>query len=142
MIRILGALIALAVLVNTPLSAKRPVNPGQINERILAIVPMIGQGTLTDPRRPAYVPAQNGRADSGPDLAGIIGFRMVLSDDGRFALVEFVALDRSAFADLLADRRPEVRIFEKGRTRREDIETEFRKLRKEFELEQLTGGRR
>jgi hypothetical protein len=141
MIRNVSAFLALIFSVY-PLNAKRPVNPGHINERILAIVPMVGQGTLTDPRRPAYVPVPNSRAESGPDLAGIIGFRMVLSDDGRFALVEFVALERSAFADLLADRRPEVRVFEKGRVRREDIEVEFRKLRKDFQLEQLIGGRR
>ena len=39
-----------------------------------------GAGTAKNPKRPQY-----------SDLAGLTGFTAELSDDGRFALVEFVA---------------------------------------------------
>jgi hypothetical protein len=70
-------------------------------ERVLAIVPVIGAGTLEDPVRPEYAPAP--ATMSPTSRTGILGYIHVLSDDGKSALVEYVARDRSAFNAILAD---------------------------------------
>jgi hypothetical protein len=57
------------------------------------------------------------------------------SDDGKLALVEFVAYSRDAFKDLLADTRPDIKVFIKGKDKREDIEKEFKKHKKDFNLD-------
>jgi hypothetical protein len=51
--------------------------------------------------------------------------------------VEFVARDRAAFAPILADRRADVRVFEKGRASKALVETELRRHKRDFNLEQL-----
>jgi hypothetical protein len=78
-----------------------------------------------------FVPAQSEAVATGE---GIIAFTSVLSDDGRFALVEFVARDRAAFRHIFAGRDSRVRIFEKGKSRKADIENEFRRHRRDFDL--------
>jgi hypothetical protein len=103
---------------------------------VWAVVPMIGTGTSEDPFRPAHVAAPS-PPGTPPSPDGILGYTMVLSDDGKHALAQFVARNRSAFKDLLEDNRPDVKVFEKGKSKREDIETEFRKYKKDFDLDQL-----
>jgi len=64
-----------------------------------------------------------------------------LSDDGQFALVEFVARDAKAFDRILADINVNINInvnvkaFRKGKDKREDIEAEFRKHKKDFSFD-------
>jgi len=148
---------------------------GRIYERLLAVVPMIGAGTYEDPQRPAYVPDYllPGRAAAQLDTTSdpfdtarekgeapkvIIRFSYVLSDDSRFALVEFQATDRSAFRTLSqAARNPggssepganrnaleggfDLKVFEIGRAKRDDVETEFRKHRRDFDLDLFLAG--
>ncbi len=95
--------------------------------------------TIRDPIRPDYVPAPAPRGSkfSKPDLTGIIGFHFVMSDDKQHAIVEFVARDRSAFNRLLADRRPDVKVFDKGKAKRSDIEVELKKYKSNINLDQL-----
>jgi hypothetical protein len=94
---------------------------------------MVGSGTPEDPRRPEYAPAP-GQSDPG---SGILAFSYQLSDDGQYALVEFVARDESAFRALLDDKRPGVKAFKKGKSKPEDILKEFRKHKKDFRPETL-----
>ena len=79
------------------------------------------------------------RPDEPASRTGIIGFTYVLSDDGQFALVEFVARDAKAFDNILADVSLNldinVKAFRKGKDKREDIEAEFRKHKKDFSFE-------
>lgn len=63
---------------------------------------------------------------------GIVGFTHVMSDDGKFALVEFVARDKSAFSSVLADTS--VQSFLKGRDTLENILAAFTKYKKDFDL--------
>ncbi|MBX6326481.1 MAG: hypothetical protein IRY93_10640 [Chthoniobacterales bacterium] len=94
---------------------------------------MIGAGTPQDPRRPLHTPADEAQLQQlDRRQAKMLGFSYIVSDDGQYALVEFVASDRSAFAELLAD--PTIKKFEKGRAKREDIEREFRRYRRQFNL--------
>ncbi|MCI0623743.1 MAG: hypothetical protein L0387_19155 [Acidobacteria bacterium] len=148
--------------------AQQRVPLGSVYERLWCVVPMVGAGTFEDSTRPAYVPEHllppvPGKPRQKPhpfSLAqakgeapkAIISFTDVPSDDGRFALVEFQATDRSAFLPLLeAARTPgaslepgsnrnaldgyDLKAFEAGKAKRSDIEAEFRKHKKDFNLE-------
>jgi hypothetical protein len=118
------------------LLAQHRVDPRNTYERVLCVVPMVGSGTPGDPIRPAYAPLPPPPGES-PSPNGIIAFTYQMSDDGKHALVEFVAVDRAAFKDLLADTRPDVKVFVKGRSNRADIETEFKKHKKDFNLDRF-----
>lgn len=123
---ILGYLVA----TNTSLFAQERVDPRNMYERVRAVVPLVGKGTPDDPKRPMYTP------ESSPDptsRAGIIGFIWQTSDDGKFALIEFVAADRAAFNDILTDTT--IKAFLKGKDKREDVEAEFKKHKKDFDFE-------
>lgn len=106
------------------------------NYRLLCVVPMVGAGTAADPHRPEYAPLPPAPG-AKPASSGIIAFAYQLSDDGQLALVEFVARNRSAFDSILADKRPNVKAFEVGKAKRADIEAEFRKHKKNFDLDKL-----
>lgn len=82
-------------------SGQPRVDPRNMYERVLAIVPLVGAGTAADPQRPKHAPLPN--AVDPTSRTGILGYMYVLSDDGKFALVEYVARDRSAFATILED---------------------------------------
>ena len=55
-----------------------------------------------------------------------------MSDDGKFALVEFVARDRSAFHQILADAT--ITTFSKGKDNPANIASAFQKLKKDFDF--------
>jgi hypothetical protein len=121
------------------LSYAAPAQPPAVSqrnrrERILVAGPMVGSGTYSDPKRPLFAPAGPGSANP------FLGFSYVMSDDGRFAIVEFVARDRAALAPILSDRIHNLQVFEKGKHGRDEIEREFRKLKKDFTLEKLGGA--
>lgn len=113
---------------------QRRADPRVTHVRILAVVPLIGAGTRADPIRPAYAPLPRA-AGAKPDPSGIIGFNWFMSDDKKHALVEFVSRDRSAFKQIMADTRPDVKIFERGKAKRADIEAEFQKHKQNFNLD-------
>ena len=56
--------------------AQRRVDPKYTYSRVIAIVPIVGSGTASDPRRPQYAPLPS----TGPNQAGIIGYMQQLSD--------------------------------------------------------------
>ena len=89
----------LFLLLPAPSWSQRKVDPRHSYQRLICVVPMTGAGTAADPRRPLYAPAA-----LTPGQPGILAYSHQISDDGRYALVEFVALDREAFAPILADR--------------------------------------
>jgi len=97
--------------------------------RIACVVPLVGSGTAADPKRPQYAPWPPPAAGT---RTGIIGFSFLASDDGKFALVEFVARDRSAFQAILNDKT--LKIFEKGKDKLPDIEAAFKLLKKDFDI--------
>lgn len=114
-----------------PLAQAQPrVDARQMYERVMAVVPLTGSGTFADPKRPMYAPTPAEMQQATITRKGILGFTFVMSDDGQFALVEFVARDRSAFQQILADSS--IKAFLRGRDRREDMEAEFLKHKKNF----------
>jgi hypothetical protein len=111
-----------------PLAAQQRVSLFNRYERVMAIVPMTGAGTLDDPMRPLYAPAPK---DMNPSAStGILAFTFVTSDDGNLALVEFVARDRAAFQQILADTS--ITVFLKGRDKRADAQAAFAQYKKNF----------
>jgi hypothetical protein len=123
-------------------------------QRVIAIVPMVGQGTDADPRRPMYAPVPSAvvapttttspttssstPAPSAPPATplggsiGILGYAMVQSDDGNSAIVEFVARDQSIFQNMLADTT--IQVFLKGRDSQPAAEAAFQKLKAGFSI--------
>jgi len=132
MIRFTGiravAFVCLALVIPA-LRAQHRVDPGNMYERVMAVVPWTGSGTHADPRRPMYVP---GPTQMNPaSRSGILGFQCVESDDNKYALCEFVAATPAALKPILTD--PNVKAFLKGRDKRDDAITEFKKYKKDFD---------
>lgn len=101
---------------------------------------MVGAGTAEDPKRPLFAPKPKelGQADA-------LDFQFVLSDDRRWAIVAFSAgrVSAESMAALDAVERstePGVKAFGRGKDKREDVETEARKLKKDFDLDDLLGS--
>jgi hypothetical protein len=146
--RLLAGLLALAAVV----CAQRRVDPRNTYYRVICVVPLTGQGTKDDPKRPMYAPKLSDMmaADSGAQTAqaaaakagapvpvrtDILAFTQQLSDDGHYALVEFVAQDRAAFQAIFADSTNVKVVFEKGKSKKADIEKELHKYRKDFNFD-------
>lgn len=109
------------------------VDATQRYHRLICLVHLTGSGKKGDPNRPEYVP---GPADMA-DRSGIIAWSSMVSDDGKMALIQVVAVDRNAFKAILADKRPEVKVFEIGVDSRDTIEKEMGKHKSGFTLDAL-----
>ena len=101
----------------------RMVDPQLTHDRIIAIVPMVGAGTAKDPKHPQY-----------SDSPGIAGFTAELSDDGRYALVEFVAKDRKLL-DVIANSGQ--RLERKDTATKDSIYEDFKRYKKNFKPERF-----
>ncbi len=117
--------------IGSPLFGQSPstkIIPRNLYERILLIVPMVGSGKWDDPKRPLFAPA---KMAAPTDRTGILGYSYQVSDDGKYALAEFVAQDRTVFEAFKSDART-MKFFEKGNVQIADIDTEFKKYKKDF----------
>jgi hypothetical protein len=134
--------IAPLLLLMTSLFAQNRVSPEMMYHRVWAVVPMIGKGTLDDPRRPMFVPSRIEQADRAKkgDRTGVIGFSMQISDDGNSALVEFIGATPADLKFIVNSNAPGVKAFERGAAKKEDIEAEFKKYKATFKLDSLTTG--
>jgi hypothetical protein len=121
------------LLTATLLTAQRRVDPKNTYVRVIGVVPHIGSGTAADPRRPQYAPAPV-TAPNQP-LPAIIGYTHQISDDGKYALVEYVARDMSAFQAILNDKT--ITVFIKGKDKKTDIEAALKKYKKDFDLDKF-----
>jgi hypothetical protein len=108
---------------------RRAVPPNNLYTHIITVVPLTGKGTYEDPKRPLYLPAARPQATS---RTGILGFTYLPSDDGHFAIVEFVVADKTALKPVYADAT--LTIFEKGIHSQAAIEAAMQKFRKGFSL--------
>lgn len=106
---------------------------------------MMGDGKTTA-RRPMFAPIPapwaRGAAPPPPSDTEITGFSYVLSADGKYALVEFVARHPKAFDALRNSRLPDVKLFPRNQAGLAQIETEFRKLKPGFDVNTFRGGAR
>jgi len=108
-------------------SAQHSVDPRNTYHRVICVVPLVGAGTAQDPRRPLYAPSL---ASASPD--GVIAFTQVPTDDGKSAIVEFVAKSRKALQTILADTT--ITTFEKGTQSASAIETALKRFKQDFNL--------
>jgi Mrp family chromosome partitioning ATPase len=102
---------------------------------------MIGSGTVQDPYRPLFSPTQQAAAQSGSgnQSSQIIAFQSVPTDDGKAAIVVFVARSYAAFAPILQDARV-IRSFQRSQWTAGDLITELQKYKKNFDLKMLRVG--
>jgi hypothetical protein len=114
------------------------VDAGKAYYRVYAVVPIIGAGTSSDPKRPMFAPAPNANFDHS---TSIIGFQMQLSDDHTMALVEFVGANRAALLPIITTTDVTSVVFERGKTTKATIEAEFQKYKKGFTLDSWTPVR-
>jgi hypothetical protein len=126
----------------------------------VAVVPMVGKGTPEDPIRPKYAPLEmsfalrekllrEGKLEPireksdeekiAEEKVRIGAYSYVLADDGKRAIVEFVARDRAAFAEILKDTS--IRVVTKEKLADAAEVEELRKVKKDFDPKQLrTAG--
>jgi len=126
-----------ALVLASAVYAQRKVDPRNTHQRIIVIVPYVGTGTAADPKRPQYAPLPLSTAQAAAQAAaqsrtGIIGYTHIASDDGRFAIVEYVARDQAAFQAILNDKS--VLVFVKGKDKPADIEKALQSFKKGFSL--------
>ena len=122
--RLLLGLLALTLVV----CAQRRVDPRNTYNRLIAVVPLTGGGTAADPKRPKYAPWP-----VTTNANGILGFVFEPTDDGKSAVVEFVAQNRVAFSVLLADKT--IQVFQRGSASKSSIETAIKQVRRDFSLD-------
>jgi hypothetical protein len=64
-----------------------------------------------------------------------VAWSFELTDDKSMAILHVAATNSQAFAPILADTRPEVKVFQLGKDSRATIEAEMQKYRKDFNLD-------
>jgi hypothetical protein len=115
-------------------TTQQRVDPTMTYHRVIAIVPLVGSGTPSDPKRPMFAPTPQAAATSAASHTGIIAYQHQLSDNGQSSIVEFVAVDRSAFAALFASTDPGVQYFEIGKSTPAQIEAAIQQQKASFSL--------
>jgi hypothetical protein len=128
-------------LVTALLSAAQPDHT-VIYPRLICVVPVIGSGTAQDPYRPLFSPnPQAGAAQSGSSnqSSQIIAFQSLSTDDGKAAIVVFVARSYAAFVPILQDARV-IRSFQRTQWAAGDLTRELQKYKKNFDLKMLRVG--
>jgi hypothetical protein len=117
-----GPKIALLLALGMLLPAQNPRLSGG-GAKTLLVVPMIGSGTYSDPKRPAFV------REAG------LPFRMQVSDDGTMALVEVSGRTPGELRRLEEQVKTDARakVFHAGKDKSADVVAEFRKYKKDFD---------
>jgi hypothetical protein len=113
------------------------VDPGQMYHRVWARVPIVGTGKSGDPIRPMLAPLpQSTPAQPSAPVAkphsGILGYTMLISDDGKWALCEFVGATPQDLKVITSAASANVVVFERGSSTVADIEADFQKYMKSF----------
>ena len=115
------------------LFAQHAADPAQRYFRLICLVHLTGNGKKGDPALPEYVP----KAGDAPSRDGIIAWSSQLTDDGKMAIVHLVAANHHAFDAILADKRPEIKVFEIGKDDPGSIESALKGAKKDFTLDSL-----
>lgn len=113
---------------------------------IICVVPIVGSGTVKDPKRPLFAPIAATALAQPPSSMDkpqpdkqIIAFQSVPTDDGKAAIVMFVARNYAAFQPILNDARV-IEKFERKNIRERDLVVALRKYKKNFDMKQLQMG--
>jgi hypothetical protein len=76
-------------------------------ESVVAVVPMVGFGSREDPKRPMFVPWPYDPVQH----SWLRSMTFELSDDGKYAVVEFIVQDRKFLKPLFDARAADVKAF-------------------------------
>ena len=117
------------------MASTRRVDPGQMYHRVWARVPMIGTGKAGDPLRPMFAPFG---VQATAAHTGIIGFQMQISDDGQWALCEFVGATPNDLASITTSTAPNIKVFERGKATEAEVEADFQQYKKAFTMQLFT----
>ena len=121
------------------LRAQDHVSPENLGERVIAAVPFVGAGTAKDPRRPLFTPNP---AEPLSDNARAVSYTILgVSDDGKSAIVEFVADNLKDLEPVLKAQRTDVKAFRKGHHPKAEIDQEFRRIKRDFSVDQALTKR-
>ena len=90
----------------------------------------LGAGWGPDPVRNTFRIRHDARSRDG-----IIAWSAERTDDGTMMIIHVVAVNRHAFDTILADTRPEVKVFEIGVDSRQAIEAIMQKYKAGFNLD-------
>ena len=111
-------------------------------QRIIAVVPMVGAGTYSDPKRPMFCPspAELATATEGGKRPWLLSFHFELGDDGQTAIVEFTAPDRPSLNAILRSTDARVTIYEPNKITLDNLKQALQKVKATFDLERFHGG--
>jgi hypothetical protein len=115
------------------LAQNRQVDSRNQHERLIALVPFVGSGTMDDPKRPMFAP-KPGEVDPG-SRTGIVAFHFIPTDDGTMAIVELIARDKAAFQPILNSNVSGALFFLRGRDDPGAMVTALQKYRKDLSLQ-------
>jgi hypothetical protein len=145
-----AALLLLSLALPSPAFAqmRHSTAPSDSLVHLFAVVPLIGAGTPSDPKRPMFAPAQGVQAvavpiGNGPAAAaatprsGIIGYHMELSDDGNQAIVEFMAVSKADLQAILTTADSRVQFFVKGEQSKDAVLAAFQAVKKDFSFDKF-----
>jgi hypothetical protein len=110
-------------------------------ERAYAVVPMIGKGTVEDPSRPMFAPVRGGVRKGDGTEPELLSYSYQVSDDGKFALVEFVSATRAGLRPILESKAAGVVAFEYGRHPKVEIEAAFRGKKRDFDFAKFPSNK-
>lgn len=94
-------------------------------------------GIVAEPKAAANAPVAANAATALSSRPGFLAWSMQRTDDGTMAIVHIVATDPTAFAPILADTRPEIRVFQIGKDSKAAIEAALQQYKKGFTLDSL-----
>lgn len=102
-------------------------------ERMIVVVPMVGAGTAEDPRRPMGMPAGDAKQESP------VGYRYVVSDSGRLAIVAITAPSRKHLDSVLTGYGALAEAFNPLNHERATVEKALKLIRRDFDLDSFLG---
>jgi len=123
--------------VQRPAASVRLVDPGLTYQHIYARVPLIGSGTKNDPKRPMFV-APPSQAPTATNHTGILAYQMQISDDGNWALCEFVGATPQDLAQITKSTNASVKVFERNKSTLADVLADFTQYKANFSFNVLT----
>jgi len=111
-------------------------------QHIIAVVPMVGAGTYSDPKRPMFCPspAEMSALTEGGKRPWLLSYHLELGDDGETAIVEFTGPDRPSLNVILQSTDPRVTIYEPNKISLDSLKQALQKVKATFDLERFHGG--
>lgn len=113
---------------------------GSRGEHLIAVVPMVGTGTPSDPRRPMFVPNPEdvSAAMASGQAPNFLSIHFVMADDGKNAIVEFVAKDRAALKQILAaGKAGTVPVYDPHAASPSDTAVQLKRFKADFDFNVL-----